>query len=487
MRSTSLLVGLCVACANPSDRSPGPSSGPNDAQASSSDAGTDEDASLATADVMIPPPPPSGPQPLIIRSASGPGDAPYLPALAIDGDTQPESRWSAEGVPSALTLDLDLIATVQEVRIAWYQGDQRQAFFDVLASEDGSTFAPLVEDGRSSGNSANFEAYPVAPTNARFIRISGRGNTDNNWNSIREVRLYGEPTDIPVPPPPPPSTGLDPNVPPGSNFELIDWYLNTPADDDGDNRSDRISETNLANGYETPSYFYTGRDGGMVFRVTVGGAKTSANTSYVRTELREMLRRGNTSMSTTGRRNNWVFGSAPSAAQQGAGGVNGKLRATVAVNHVTTTGDSNQVGRVIIGQIHAQDDEPCRLYYRKLPGHSRGSIYYAHEPSGESDDWIELIGSRSSNASDPSDGVALNERFTYEIEVMGSDLFVRIFRAGKPDIVDRYDMSNSGYSVNNEYMYFKAGAYVQDNTGNSDDYAQVTFYELTNTHDGYPY
>ena len=37
--------------------------------------------------------------------------------------------------------------------------------------------------------------------------------------------------------------------------------------------------------------------------------------------------------------------------------------ATLAVNHVTTTGEKYQIGRVIIGQIHAKDDEPVRLYY----------------------------------------------------------------------------------------------------------------------------
>jgi len=32
-------------------------------------------------------------------------------------------------------------------------------------------------------------------------------------------------------------------------------------------------------------------------------------------------------------------------------------------------------------------------------------------------------------------------------------------------------------------MYFKAGAYIQDNTGDDTDYAQVTYYALEATHD----
>ena len=56
------------------------------------------------------------------------------------------------------------------------------------------------------------------------------------------------------------------------------------------------------------------------------------------------------------------------------------------MDHVTTTGEPGQVGRVIIGQIHANDDEPIRLYYRKLPHHSKGSVYFAHENRIEGSD-----------------------------------------------------------------------------------------------------
>lgn len=128
-----------------------------------------------------------------------------------------------------------------------------------------------------------------------------------------------------------------------------------------------------------------------MFRCTVAGFKTSENTSYVRTELREMLRAGNTSISTQGvNDNNWVFGSAPQSDLNDAGGVDGTLTATLAVNHVTTTGDSGQRGRVIVAQIHANNDEPVRLYYRKLPGNTKGSIYIAHEPNGEDDDFAQV-------------------------------------------------------------------------------------------------
>ena len=281
--------------------------------------------------------------------------------------------------------------------------------------------------------------------------------------------------------------GLSPDLPPGRNFELIDWYLNTPADDDRNGKSDRISEARLAAGYADARYFETASDGGMVFRATVNGARTSKNTKYTRTELREMLRGGDRSIRTRtddGRpnRNNWVFSSAPLAAQRAAGGVDGILRATLTVDHVTTTGDREQVGRVIIGQIHAKDDEPARLYYRKLPSHSRGSLYVAHEPSGGDDVFYELIGRRASSGLDPTDGIALGEKFTYEIEAKANRLWVRIWQAGQMRAEAAIDMTSSGYDVEDDYMYFKAGVYNQNNSGEADDYVQATFYELENRH-----
>lgn len=281
--------------------------------------------------------------------------------------------------------------------------------------------------------------------------------------------------------------GLSPDLPPGRNFELIDWYLSTPADG-GDGRSMRISERELAAGYQD-EYFYTADDGGMVFKVTVGGSKTSQNTRYTRTELREMLRRGDTSISTTGKsgdfRNNWVFSSAPAKARKRAGGVDGTLKATLAVNHVTTTGKASEVGLVVIGQIHASSDEPVRLHYRKLPGNVRGSIFAAHEISGGDDHWYEILGSRSNTAKDPVDGIALDEKFSYEIIARGHELKVVISQKDEVLGSTTIDMTESGYDVEDDYMYFKAGLYTQNHTGEASDFDQATFYALENTHQGY--
>lgn len=279
---------------------------------------------------------------------------------------------------------------------------------------------------------------------------------------------------------------ISPDNAPSDNFDLSTWKLTIPESESGvrDDDAIDISVAELINQYTHPAYFYTAEDGGMVFRCSPRGARTSSGTKYARTELREMLRGTDTSIPTQGvNQNNWVFGSAPQADIDAAGGYDGHMEATLAINEVTTTGDSGQVGRVIIGQIHANSDEPIRVYYRKLPNNEKGTVYFAHEPRTGSEIYIDdMIGSRSSSASNPTDGIALNERFTYVINVVGNMLTFTLSRAGKADIIRQVDMSNSRFDESGQYMYFKAGVYVQNNTGNADDFTQATFYSIEKSH-----
>ena len=270
---------------------------------------------------------------------------------------------------------------------------------------------------------------------------------------------------------------------PASQFDLLGWTLSVPVDSDDNGKADQIKEKELASGYSENNFFYLAEDGGMVFKAPIKGAKTSKNTTYTRSELREMIRRGNTSYSTKGvSRNNWVFSTAPKEDLQAAGGVDGTLEATLKVDHVTTTGKNWQVGRVIVGQIHANKDEPIRLYYRKLPNHQKGSLYFAHEPRVGDEIWVNLIGDKSAKTTSQEDGIELGEKFSYRINVTGNTLAVTVMRPGKADITKTVDMSKSEYDTGGQYMYFKAGVYNQNKTGEPTDYVQATFYDLKVTH-----
>lgn len=453
--------------------------------------------------------------PLTIISATDDGmfdDVSHSPASLLDGSLDPDSRWSNEsqGSPKELVFDLGAQQTLKALNIAFYKGDARQSNFKVEASLDGKTYQTVIPDSQSSGTTLDFEKYEFAAVKAQYIKYVGNGNSSNNWNSLTEIVALGcgvaveKPAEIPV------SErkgsgmfGLHTDRSPGENFDLLGWYVTTPADDDGDGKSDSVYENELAAGWTDPRFFYTDpATGGMVFRVTPAGAKTSKNTSYTRSELRGMLRRGDYSIETRidggyPNKNNWVFSSAPESAQAASAGVDGKMTATMSVNQVTRLGKAYQVGRVVIGQIHAKNDEPIRLYYRKLPKNKFGSIYFAHDPEVGKETWVDVIGSRANKIPNPADGIALDEVFSYEIEVKGKQegdviipmLHLKIIRDDGTEVVaDPFDMRDSGFNVEDEFMFFKAGAYTGNNSSPEPetDFDKVTFFKLEASHSPAP-
>jgi hypothetical protein len=160
-------------------------------------------------------------------------------------------------------------------------------------------------------------------------------------------------------------------------------------------------------------------------------------------------------------------------------------------------GVNSQIGRVVIGQIHAKNDEPIRLYYRKLPGNRNGSIYFVHDPEIGKERAVNVIGNRSDRATNPIDGISLDEVFSYEISVTGEEdgdvvvpiLHLKIIREDGTEVVAKpFDMRDSGFSTNEEFMFFKAGAYTGNNSSPypERDYDMVTFYKLGYAHDAPP-
>jgi len=288
--------------------------------------------------------------------------------------------------------------------------------------------------------------------------------------------------------------GLSSNREPWENFDLSRWALDTPAPRNDDAcRAERTWDHNWDDNDPLESssepFFFTHSDGGLRFVTRIDGQTTSksCNSGFVRSELREMLRAGNQNIDDTGvTRNNWKLGYQPGN-DSNWGGVNGELNATLRVNKVTTSGDSGQVGRVIVGQIHAGNDEPLRLYYRKRSGQSKGCIYFGHEIRSDDDVWFEMIGDRNCT-SGPSNGIELNELFSYSIINDDEDITVVIRRGDRdgPIIAQRtIDMNtlDSGYDRSDEWMYFKLGAYTQNDSGNGSDGDIVTFYRMSVSHD----
>ena len=293
--------------------------------------------------------------------------------------------------------------------------------------------------------------------------------------------------------------GLNPNADPWDNFDLSEWKLDTPAGESSASDCDAqaTEPQDWANNFPSRSeeYFFTHTDGGMRFVTEIGRATTGGScSSRTRSELREMLRGSNTSIDTTGKngdfRNNWALGYQPNSHSgnngESWGAREGKLSATLRVNKVTTSGSDSQRGRTVIGQIHASGDEPLRLNYKHRAGTTNGCIYAATEIRDGDDVTFPLIGNTSCSSS-PSNGIALGELFSYEIENDGADIIVVIRRGDSNGAIINsvrieLDKLNSGYDRSDEWMYFKAGAYTQNDTGNNGDSDIITFYRLNVEH-----
>lgn len=245
--------------------------------------------------------------------------------------------------------------------------------------------------------------------------------------------------------------------------------------------------------------------------------------SFFRSELRELITEYyNTSPNITGYNlNNWVTDKSSYAYSSTMGGTNGTMNATLRVNSVSTdwgvngTGEYAEEGRIVVGQIHGSEDEPVKIYYRKLANHTKGSVWITVDGSnGDPSDRITFIGfsdktkEANQDGLEPSNGIALGDTWSYTINLEGNQLDVTIYHNGNTytmaDAISYSESSESstgsssafilshssdtdritlGSHFDNDWMHFKAGVYNQNLTGSGDEGGSVTFFDLNVSHD----
>jgi len=110
-----------------------------------------------------------------------------IAANVFDDDLS--TRWSAQGSGEHLTIDLGAQYYLTEIHVAWSKGDERQSHYEVQISNDDINWESVTE-GSSSGATTALE-YIGIKDSARYVRIIGKGNTSNDWNSITEVKIFG--------------------------------------------------------------------------------------------------------------------------------------------------------------------------------------------------------------------------------------------------------------------------------------------------------
>jgi len=236
--------------------------------------------------------------------------------------------------------------------------------------------------------------------------------------------------------------------------------------------------------YQKDDFFYVENDGktDWVVYKTPNSGITSRTSSNTRTEL--------------GEKAHWI----PETG--------GKLTGTLKVQHVSTTGNADVASSysVVVGQIHSDEgheNEPLKIYYKKFPGHTKGSVFWNYEINTEGDNsgrfdystavWgydFSVVGDdETTSPAEPEDGIALGEEFSYEVNVYKGIMYLTFASEGHETITFTKSLIESDFATKadipqqiidnyasrrtvgvereiayaGEINYFKQGAYNQAN------------------------
>lgn len=237
--------------------------------------------------------------------------------------------------------------------------------------------------------------------------------------------------------------------------------------------------------YKQEDFFYTAEEAetNWVVYKTPNSGVTSKNSSNTRTELHELRE--------------WV----PETG--------GKLTGTLKVMHVSTSGDARVAASfsAVVGQIHSgegHENEPLKIFYKKFPGHTKGSVFWNYEINTAGDDnsgrwdfssavWghdMSVVGTSPTDyPAEPQNGIALGKEFSYEVNVYEGIMYLTFICEGHDTVRFTKNLIQSEYTTAadipaqtqnlfvpigqdgvereeayaGELQYFKQGAYNQTN------------------------
>ncbi len=223
--------------------------------------------------------------------------------------------------------------------------------------------------------------------------------------------------------------------------------------------------------YQHKDFFYTtsDADGSWVVFKTPNAGNTHGTSNNTRTELAQLKK--------------WY----PTS--------HAKLSATCKVMNVSATGDArvSATHSVVVGQIHSADgheNEPLKIFYRKYPGHTKGSVFWHYEINTKGDDnagrwdfstavWghdFSVAGTAENTYPDePTDGIALGEEFSYEIEVKNGIMYLKFESKGHETKTFTKNLIQSEYKTREDIplqmqtLFFPIG---QDGVERENAYAQ---------------
>ena len=105
-------------------------------------------------------------------------------------DNDPDTRWSAKGDGEWIAFDMGSTHTVEELQIAFFKGDERDADIEIQISSDKSAWTTIWNESQPLATLDKM-SFDVTDAAGRYVRIVGYGNSENAWNSITEVVILG--------------------------------------------------------------------------------------------------------------------------------------------------------------------------------------------------------------------------------------------------------------------------------------------------------
>lgn len=207
------------------------------------------------------------------------------------------------------------------------------------------------------------------------------------------------------------------------------------------------SNVGIANDFEHNDFFYTENENNVdwvVFKAPNAG-DTHGTSNNTRTELAQLKK--------------WY----PATADD-------KLNATLKVMNVSSTGDARVAASysVVVGQIHSADgheNESLKIFYKKFPGHKKGSVFWHYEINTKGDDnsgrwdysnavWghdFSVVGSdENTYPEEPEDGISLGEEFSYEIVVKDGIMNLKFASNGHDTKTFSKNLIQSEYSTKDD-------------------------------------
>jgi len=120
---------------------------------------------------------------------------PDYPVNAIDGNIN--TKWTSDGDDKWLMFTLDVPFKINNLALAFLQGQNYESYFDILASRDNATWDKILTGEASCKFSGERQVFDIpalySNTEYLYFKFVGHGNSLNLLNNVSEIKLFGTP------------------------------------------------------------------------------------------------------------------------------------------------------------------------------------------------------------------------------------------------------------------------------------------------------